>query len=164
MFTCTKCKRIICKDEEIFMLGRKWHKQCWSCGIWYGLEINGLCWLSCLLSCVDSCSMPLNYGAVEEIMGQLNCNNCYLKKHGPRNVGVFMAKWNRESYNQVSNRYCLSSYFGHKSNRKQILNFYPIGTKLKKRNYFIRLRLLANFRMVYSKWCRLQFKINDSLF
>jgi hypothetical protein len=32
MFTCAKCRQLICKNDEIFMLGRKWHKDCWSCG------------------------------------------------------------------------------------------------------------------------------------
>lgn len=76
MFNCSKCKEpIYIKTDGIFMLGRKFHRKCWKC---------------------DVCEKPLEYKCCE-ISGQIYCNECQLSTFGPREIGYFMTKWNKET-------------------------------------------------------------------
>lgn len=51
--------------------------------------------LSLLLK--DACGKSIGYKGCTEILDKIYCNECHLGSFGPREIGYFMTRWNRET-------------------------------------------------------------------
>ncbi len=76
MYKCSKCyMEITDKHERIFMLGKKWHRKCFTC---------------------DSCKTTLKYGEGTKHSDFLLCHSCSLKSNGPNEIAYFMMEWHHK--------------------------------------------------------------------
>ncbi|CAF0724022.1 unnamed protein product [Brachionus calyciflorus] len=72
MIKCCRCHKFIYDQKEAtYLVGKKWHKSCFSC---------------------DSCGTQLyhNYNYQSD---KLFCSACNLKTYGPTKSSYFMARW-----------------------------------------------------------------------
>jgi hypothetical protein len=105
---CPKCGRFLLAREGILQAGRKYHRQCWTCGeLIITIRIMNKEFFLFLFSFLAQCSIPLTpWVRKQPITDEYLCNTCHIKKNGLKE-GMIFVTWKKQtkSITSLTTRY-----------------------------------------------------------